>query len=187
MGKLSTYNFITLNGFFKGPGEDISWAKKGEKEEEEFAAENLSAGNILLFGRKTYELMAGYWPTEMAHKNDPIVATGMNESEKIVFSRTLKKADWNNTRVISDNIVEEVKKLKQDPGKNMTILGSGSIIKLFAEKGLIDEFEIMVHPVAIGDGTPLLNDLSQKLDLQLTVTKSFKTGVVLLCYKPAAN
>src|ERR1051325_5534254 len=114
MGKLLVYNFVSANGYFKGPNEDISWAHQNpSQEEKDFAAENAQGGAILLFGRKTYEMMAGYWPSADAKKNNAGVADGMNKAEKIVFSKTLKKADWNNTRVVSGNIEEEVRKLKR--------------------------------------------------------------------------
>ena len=183
MRKITVFNFVTLNGYYKGPNGDISWHRHGE-EENEFAAGNLKSGGILLFGRVTYEMMASYWPTPAAAENDPAVAEGMNKAEKIVFSRTLKKAEWNNTRLIKDNIVEEIKKMKQTPGEDMVLLGSGSILTQFAEKGLIDEYKIMVDPVVIGGGTPILKDIRHKLDLKLTKTKTFKSGVVLLCYQP---
>jgi dihydrofolate reductase len=187
MGKLTVYNFVTLNGYFKGPKEDISWAKTGSIEEKEFAAGNLKSANTLLFGRVTYQMMAGYWPSPAALKNDPAVAEGMNKAEKIVFSRTLNKAEWNNTRVVKDNMEEEIKKIKRIPGKDMTVLGSGSIVTQLAEKGLIDEYQVMVHPVVIGGGTPLLKDISQKLNLELINSRTFKSGGVLLCYQPAKN
>ena len=129
-------------------------------------------------------MMKNYWPTPDAYKNDPIVAEGMNSAEKIVFSRTLQKAEWNNSRIIKENIDEEIKKMKQTPGKEMALLGSGSIVTLFAEKGLIDEYQIMVHPVFIGNGTSILKDITQKVDLKLVSTRTFKSGVVFLCYHP---
>ena len=129
-------------------------------------------------------MMASYWPTPDAIKNAPIVAEGMNNADKIVFSRTLKKVEWNNTRLVKDNIVEEIKKMKRMPGKDMTLLGSGSILTQFAEQGLIDEYQIMVDPVVIGDGTPIFKGIKHKLDLKLTMTRAFKSGVVLLCYQP---
>jgi dihydrofolate reductase len=181
--KVSVFNFVTLNGYFEGPKRDISWHRHGE-EENEYAAEGLKSGATLLFGRVTYEMMASYWPTPDAIKNDPIVAAGMNNADKIVFSRTLKKAEWNNTRLVKDNIVEEIKKMKQLPGKDMTLLGSGSILTQFAEKGLIDEYQIMVDPVVLGDGTSIFKNTKHKLDLKLTRTRTFKSGVVLLCYQP---
>jgi dihydrofolate reductase len=183
MRKLSIFNFTTLNGFYKGLNEDINWHRHGG-EESAFSEEGAQSGNTLLFGRVTYEMMASFWPTPMAHQSFPVVADGMNKTEKIVFSRTLKKAEWNNTKVISENIIEEVKKMKQSSGKGMTILGSGSILTQFAEHGLIDEYQFMIDPVALGDGTPIFKGLTNKLDLKLTSTKTFKSGVVLVCYVP---
>ncbi|HEV8507749.1 MAG TPA: dihydrofolate reductase family protein [Chitinophagaceae bacterium] len=184
MGKLLVYNFVSANGYFKGLNEDISWAHQNPSQEEsDFAAENAQGGAVLLFGRKTYEMMVSYWPSPEAKKNNAGVAEGMNKAEKIVFSKTLKKADWNNTRVINDDIIGEVKELKQS-GKVMTILGSGSIVNQLAEAGLVDEFQVMIHPVAIGSGTPFLKDINKKIELVLTKTRSFKSGIVLLCYQP---
>jgi len=120
----------------------------------------------------------------MAAQNDPSVAEGMNSSDKIVFSQTMKKAEWKNTRVIGGNIVEEVKKLKKATGNPLTILGSGSIVTLFANHGLIDHYEIMIDPVAVGGGTTLFKELKGKLDLKLVSSKVFKSGVVLLSYEP---
>jgi dihydrofolate reductase len=183
MRNLRAFNFVTLNGFYKGPNGEIDWHRHGA-EENEYAAEALGSGSTLLFGRVTYEMMAGYWPTPMAIQNDPVVADGMNKAEKILFSRTLKKAEWKNTRLVKDDIVEEIRKMKRLPGKDMTILGSGSIVTQFAEEGMIDEYQIMVDPVALGDGTPLLKGIRHKLDLELISTRTFGSGVVLLCYRP---
>ncbi len=183
MRKVSVFNFVTLNGYFKGPNGDISWHKHGA-EENEYAAKMLKSGNTLLFGRVTYEMMASYWPTPIAIKNDLIVAEGMNNADKIVFSKTLKKVEWNKTKLVKDNIAEEIKKMKQMPGKDMTLLGSGSIVTQFAEQGLIDEYQIMVDPVVLGDGTPIFKNIKHTLALKLTTTRTFKSGVVLLCYQP---
>lgn len=184
MRKLFAFNFTTLNGYYKGIDEDISWHRHGA-EEAAFAAESMkSDGGILLFGRVTYEHMAGYWPTSDARRNDPDVASGMNRSEKIVFSNTLKKADWNNTTVISGDIATHVKQLKQTKGKDLTILGSGSIVSLLAGHGLIDRYQIMVDPVVLGGGTSLFDGITGKLDLKLISTRTFNSGVVLLNYEP---
>lgn len=183
MRKLTVFNFVTLNGYFKGPNEDIRWHKHGG-EEAEYSAKSLKSGNTLLFGRVTYEMMKSFWPTPMAFESFPIVAEGMNKAEKIVFSRTLKKVEWNNTRLMKDNIVEEIKKMKQMTGKDMTLLGSGSIVTQFAEQGLIDEYQIMVDPVVLGDGTPIFKGINNKLKLRLLKTKRFRSGNVLLYYQP---
>jgi dihydrofolate reductase len=183
MRKVNVFNFITLNGYFQGSNGDISWHRHGG-EESEYAAESLKSESILLFGRVTYEMMASHWPTPEAMKNMPRVAEGMNKAEKIVFSRTLKKAEWNNTRLVKDNMVEEIRKMKQMPGKDMCILGSGSILTQLAEEGLIDEYQLMIDPLALGDGTPIFKNLRHKLDLRLTLSRAFKSGVLLLSYQP---
>jgi dihydrofolate reductase len=188
MRKLSVFNFVTLNGYFKGPNEDISWHRHGG-EEAEYSEQALQADNILLLGRKTYEMMVAFWPTPMAKESFPKVAEGMNRAEKIVYSRTLKKVEWNNTRLVKENIVEEIRKMKQTPGKDMTILGSGSIVTQLAEQGLIDEYQIMVDPIIIGEGTPIFSasggkGIKHKRELKLTKTRTFKSGVVLLYYQP---
>jgi dihydrofolate reductase len=183
LAKLGVFNFVTLNGFYKGPNEDISWHRHGA-EEGEYAADALTSDGILLFGRVTYQMMASYWPTPQALKDAPAVAEGMNKSEKIVFSRTMKKAEWSNTRVVKDSIAEEVKKLKRQGKKDMTILGSGSIVTQLAEDGVIDTYQIMVDPVALGVGKPMFQGMKQRLDLKLTSTRAFKSGVVLLTYEP---
>jgi len=184
MRKLSVFNFATLNGYFKGSNGDISWHNH-QGEEKEYAEEGAQSDSILLFGRVTYEMMAGYWPSENAKETNPVVADGMNKADKIVFSTTLKKADWNNTKVMSTNIIDGIKELKKQPGKDMTILGSGTVVTQFAEHGLIDEYQIMLNPIAIGDGTSLFKDIKHPLKLKLTQSKVFKSGIVLLCYAPA--
>lgn len=183
MRKLVIFNFLTLNGYFEGPGGDLSWHRHGE-EESKFASESMGHGAVLLFGRVTYGHMAGYWPTPMAMQQAPVVAEGMNKAEKIVFSRTMAKAEWENTRIIKANMTEEVKKLKTTPGKDLCLLGSGSILTQLAEAGLIDEYQFMVDPVALGSGTSAFSGLGKKLDLKLKSTRAFKSGVVLLSYQP---
>jgi len=183
MRKLGVFNFITLNGYFEGPGRDISWhTHSGEAQE--YSEKMSGSGGTLLFGRLTYELMESYWPTEYAIKNDPIVAENMNKAEKIVFSRTLEKVEWNNTILVKGNLVEEVKKLKQMQGKDMAILGSGSIMTQLAEHDLIDEYIFMVDPIVLGEGTPIFRGLSHKLNLKLIDSRTFKNGIVLLTYRP---
>lgn len=187
MRKLTAFNFITLNGYYKGPNGDISWhvhnAHNQDTEESNLAEKGANSGNTLLFGRVTYQMMASYWPTQQAIANSPVVAAGMNKADKIVFSKTLQKADWNNTTLINGNLVEEVRKLKQLPGNDITILGSGSVITQLAEQGLIDEYQFMVDPVAIGSGAPIFNNINHPLNLKHTETKTFKSGAVVLSYQ----
>ena len=185
MGKLTSFNFVTLDGYFKGPNEDTSWHQHGNPEETEYAAEGAGSGSTLVFGRKTYEMMAGFWPTPMAAESMPEVADGMNKSRKIVISNSLEKADWVNTEIIKGDIFEQIKEIKNTQENNLTILGSGSIVSQFAEQGLVDEFQIMIDPTVIGEGTSLFKGISNKLDLKLISSRVFKSGTILLSYKPA--
>ena len=182
MRKIFMFNLMTVDGYFEGPGREIDWHNV-DAEFNEYAIKMLDSADFLIFGRVTYELMAGYWPTEEALQDDPIVAEKMNSKSKIVLSKTLDKADWNNTTLIKENINEEIKKIKNQPGRDMAILGSASIISGFVQHGLIDEFRIMVNPLILGKGNPLFRGFMGRLNLKLTESRTFKSGNVLLCYE----
>jgi dihydrofolate reductase len=166
MRKLVVFNLITLDGYFEGPNREIDWHNV-DSEFNVFAIQQLDSTDLLLFGRITYELMAGYWPTETAVKNDPVVAGKMNNITKIVFSKTLSKAEWNNTRVVKNNIEKEVVKLKQQTGKDMFIFGSGSIVSHLTNLGLIDQF----------------GGIANRYKLKLKMTRAFRNGNILLYYE----
>jgi dihydrofolate reductase len=173
----------TLDGFYEGPNGEIDWHNVDE-EFNEFAIEQLNSVDVLLFGRVTYELMASYWPTPVAIENDPIVADKMNHLPKLVFSRTLKKVEWQNTRLIKENIGEEILKRKGQPGKDMILFGSSDLAVTLAELDLIDEYRIMVNPLILGSGKSLLKGSKQRLKLKLLKTRTFQNGNVLLYYQP---
>ncbi len=183
MRKVFLFNMVTLDGFFEGPNQDISWHHVDE-EFNEFAIKQLHEIGTLLFGRVTYQMMASYWPTDIAIADDPVVAGLMNDMPKVVFSRTLGNAEWNNTELIKDHVVEEVSKLKQQSGKDIAIFGSSNLAVTLADHGLIDEYRMIANPVFLGKGTPLLKGIKDKLDLRLLNTRAFKSGNVLLCYVP---
>src|SRR5262249_23611717 len=128
MSKLICYETISLDGFFADLGGDMSWAHKRDDEWNAFVANNASGGGTLMFGRKTYDLMASYWPTPMAKQNSPHVADQMNNYKKIVFSKSMTNAAWNNTTLIKGDLISEVRKLKEQGGDGMCILGSGQIV-----------------------------------------------------------
>ncbi len=184
MRKLVVFNQVTLDGYFAGMNGDTSWAHKEDTEWNAFVADNASAGGLLLFGRITYDLMAGYWPTPQAIKNAPIVAEQMNNLPKVVFSRTLNKASWSNTKLVNGDMAAEIRKMKKEPGKDMAILGSGSIVSQLAQEGLIDEYQIVVNPVVLGRGRTMFDGVKEKLTLKLRKTRTFGNGNVLLCYEP---
>lgn len=188
MPRLVVFENVTLDGYFSGVNGDISWAHKDQKDAEwdAFVAENASGGGRLLLGRKTYELMASYWPTPAAAENDPDVAKGMNSLPKVVFSRTLDKATWSNTRLVKGGLVEEVRKMKKEPGKDIAILGSGSVVSQLAPEGLIDEYQIVLNPTVIGAGRTMFEGLKEKLTLKRTRVRAFKNGNVVLFYEPTS-
>lgn len=183
MRKIIFQMMISLDGYFEGPGREIDWHNVDD-EFNEYAAELLNSVNTLLFGRVTYELMAGYWPSRDAVENDPVIAAKMNSLQKIVFSNTLKEVSWNNTRLVSGNITDEIIKLKQNYDKPVAILGSSDLAVELARNGLIDEFRIMINPVILGEGKPLLAGINARIRLKLTKTRVFKSGNVLLYYRP---
>lgn len=184
MATLTSFTFITLNGFYKDAGNGISWHDHGGSEEGQFSADNSQRDNILLFGRATYEMMASFWPTQMARESMPVVAKSINAAEKIVASRTLQAATWNNSRIIRTGLVDEVRKLKQGT-KDITVLGSGSLLSQLTDAGLIDAYSIMLDPLALGTGTPIFHNIQQTLKLRLKDSRVFKSGTVLLNYMPA--
>jgi dihydrofolate reductase len=184
MRKVLFFMLISIDGFFEGTDRDINWHHV-DGEFNKFALDQLDSVDTLLFGKVTYELMASYWPTPVAKSNDPIVAEKMNSLDKIVFSKTLSSATWQNTKLIKENFVDEITRLKQKPGKDLIIFGSSDLAVTFIENDLIDEYRIMVNPVALGTGKSLFKGLHKKHDLQLLKTKKFISGNVLLYYKPA--
>jgi dihydrofolate reductase len=186
MRKLVVFNHVTLDGYFVDMNGDMSWAHKNDAEWKAFAEGNAKGDGPLLFGRITYELMASYWPTPLASKNDPVLAERMNNLPKVVFSRTLDKASWNNTKLVKGDMAAEIRKMKKEPGEGMAILGSGSIVSQLAQEGLIDEYQIVVNPIVLGKGRTLFDGLRKKLTLKLTKTRAFGNGNVFLRYEPLA-
>ncbi|MES2779517.1 MAG: dihydrofolate reductase family protein [Bacteroidota bacterium] len=181
MATLSVFIFTSLNGCTHDIDGDISWHVHGE-EENEFASKSLSSHNILLFGRKTYEMMVSYWPTPMALEHDPKLAAQMNNAEKIVCSNTLRNAEWQNTKVIGGDIFQAIKDLKATSPHNITILGSNTLATQLAEQGLIDELQLMIDPVAIENGVSLFATLNRPLSFSIKDMHVMKSGVVLLNY-----
>ena len=188
MRKLVVFNHVSLDGYFTDKNGDMSWAH-GSRDDSEFNAfvsENASGGGQLLFGGTTYRLMVNYWPTDAAMNNDPIVAKAMNAMPKVVFSRTMDDASWSNTRLIKSDLPEEISKMKKEPGKNMVILGSGSIVSQLAPHGLIDEYQVIVNPIVLGAGRTMFDGVNEKINFSLTKTRTFKNGKVFVCYQHVA-
>lgn len=172
---------ISVDGYYAGPNDDISWHNTDE-EFNKFAIEHTGEFGTLIFGHRTYDLMNSYWPTKEAEHDDPMVAKIMNEAPKIVFSKTLKKPTWENTKVFNKITPENVLAWKEKDGKPGAIFGSGQIVQQFANLDLIDEYRLMINPIILGGGK-LMFENAKKTNLKLLRTREFKNGNILLTYQ----
>lgn len=179
---------MTLDGYFEGSQNwDLSfhnliWGPELEK----LSIEQLQSADYLVFGRVTYEGMAAYW-TNAAETAEQEVAKLMNSIPKIVFSKTLKTADWNNTTIISDNASEEILKLKEQGGKDMYVFGSANLSETFINDNLFDEYRIGIAPVILGNGRPLFKQGIASNNLSLVSTQPLTSGGVILKYSNNKN
>jgi dihydrofolate reductase len=184
--KIFAFIMTTLDGYYEGPDQEFDfWVI--DEEFNRFAVEQLNEADTLLFGRVTYEGMAAYWPTPAAEQDDPWVAARMNGLSKIVVSRTLAKAEWANTRLIGDDVGEQLSRLKRQPGKDIAILGSSELTVSLLKIGLVDEVRLMVNPVVLGAGTSVFRTANERISLKLLKTRPFDSGNVLLSYQPAVR
>lgn len=181
MRKLIVWNLVTLDGFFEGQKKwEIDWHEYGWGDElEHLSIEQSRSADTLLFGRVTYQGMAAYWPSAKGE-----VADFMNTVPKVVFSRTLEKAEWNNTKLVRENAEQEVAKLKQQPGKNLFIFGSADLCSTLVGTTLIDEYRLGLTPIVLGAGSPLFKPSSSKMRLELLEARPLKSGCVILRYRP---
>jgi len=189
MRALVAFENVTLDGYFTGPNGELGWTHDPaiaapDPEFEAFVSGNAEGGGELLFGRVTYQMMAGYWPSPMARDNDPVVAERMNALPKVVFSRTLDKATWNATRLVKSDPVAEVRRMKQQPGDGMVVLGSGTIVAQLAAAGLVDELQLVLNPVTLGAGRTLFEGVATPQPWKLMQSRAFPGGKVVLSYKP---
>jgi dihydrofolate reductase len=185
MRKLIVSNLVSLDGFMAGPQGEIDWfTGLADQEFEEYGIQLIASVDTILFGRVTYQLMAGYWPTASSTEDDPRIIEAMNNLPKVVFSRTLAKVEWMNSRLVKGDAAEEVAKLKEQPGKHLVIYGSGGLVSALSRRGLIDDYRIFVAPVVLGAGLPMFRGLEQRIPLRLVEVKSFSTGMVMLRYEP---
>ena len=181
MRKLIMWNMVTLEGFFEGPKSwDIDWHNYAWGEElEQLSSEQLQLADLLLFGRVTYQGMASFWPSAQGQ-----VADAMNAIAKVVFSRTLEKADWNNTRLVKEDAEVAVTQLKQQPGKDILLFGSANLAATLTAHGLIDEYRLGVNPIILGGGNPLFKPNQHRMKMKLLEARPLKSGCVILRYQP---
>ena len=184
MRKLIMWNVITLDGYFEGSQNwdlsfhNIIWGQELEK----LSMVQLQSADYLVFGRVTYEGMAAYWTKAEGEAAEQEVAKLMNSIPKIVFSRTLKTADWNNTTIISENATAEIQKLKKQGGKDIYVFGSANLSETFINDNLFDEYRIGIAPVILGCGRPLFRQGINSNKLSLVSAQQLLTGGVVLKY-----
>ena len=190
MRKIISLLHLSLDGFAAGPNDELDWISY-DNELEQYAHSLHDTTDAVIWGRRTYEGMAGYWltvpgnpastPAELEH------ARWLDHATKIVVSRTLARIEWNNaqnTVLIKDNIAEEINKIKQQPGKDIWLLGSTMLAQTFIELDLIDEYRLTINPTVLGRGKSLFAQVTRQFPLKLLESKTFQSGVVALRYEP---
>ena len=192
------FNWMTANGYFAGADGNLDWVVPDE-EQAKAAVDGIPLFDTVLFGRRTYELFEKFWSHAVDDSStapDPhhrgertkehrAIAIWLNDANKVVFSKSLKHATWKNSRVLHELNPREIETMKSQPGKDMIIFGSGSIVSQLTQHGLIDEYQFVVCSVLLGNGRPLLSDVSKNLRLDLLEAKPYPSGDVLLRYARA--
>jgi dihydrofolate reductase len=184
MRKIFLFINTSLDGYFEAPGHDLSWATASF---DAFSPEQGAKVDTILLGHNTYDMMKQYWPTPKAMQDIPQLAKFMNETQKIVPSHRGFQPDWKYTTVLTGDVPAQIKHYKSQPGKSMLMLGSNTFCVSLIEAELMDEFQIMVNPVAIGKGTSLFTGLSRRVPLELTNILKQDSGATLLTFKPDYN
>jgi len=192
------FNRVTADGYFSGPDGKLDWTVPDD-EADNAGADAISGFDTILFGRRTYDMFEGFWPhavDDASTAQDPhsagrrspalrAMAVWINEANKLVFSRTRKDVTWKNSRLMGEFDPRAVDALKKQPGKDMIIFGSGSIVSALTQHGLIDEYQFIVNPILLGNGRSLLGGVSKSLKLNLLEVKQYRSGNVMLRYAKA--
>jgi dihydrofolate reductase len=197
--RIVMFNQVSADGYFADSDGGLDWVVS-DPEVHARAVASMPDSDTVLFGRRTYEMFAAYWPQALKDLKKPgphgedkaeagfaAMARWLNEAKKLVASRSLKNASWNHTEVLGELTPARVSALKKQPGKGILVFGSGSIVSLLSEHGLIDEYRFVVCPLLLGDGRNLLQGLPGHVGLKLKEAQSFRTGNVMLTYTLAAK
>lgn len=186
---------VTLDGYMVGPDEDMSWVAVGfDPQMQEDIAEDVGSYDMFAFGRVTYEIFAAYWPFAEPYeagdelkpaegREDPRIIRALDDRPRVVFSTTLTDPKWAGTRVVTEGVEDEIRRLKAEPGTAISVQGSASIVHALARADLVDEYRLYVHPVLLGDGKPLWVAGHDRQDLTLTGLTRYDNGVLLTTYQ----
>lgn len=187
MRNIILYMHISLDGFIAGPNGEMDWIASDDEGWDD-VMELQSTSDAAMFGRVNFEGFESYWRSGAANQASSNAevehAKWLNQSTKIVFSRTLEKVEWPNTLIVKDHIAEKITKLKQQPGKNLILFGGADIAATLMKQGLIDEYRININPTVLGQGKPLFANVNRQMPLKLLQSKTLKSGVVVLRYEP---
>lgn len=178
---------VSLDGYIEGPNRELDWFPDDNPQFEQYADEMIDSVGVALYGRRSYELMLSYWPNAELNPRSPAdlaFARKMNALPKIVLSRSLQRADWNNTRIVSDNVLETLGELKQQRGKPIVAWAGAGLVSTLTRLDLVDEYRLIVCPVVLGGGTAFFADPQLKPKLKLVRTTQLGSSVVVLCYEP---
>lgn len=178
---------VSLDGYIEGPNRELDWFGNGDPQFEQYAEEMMDGVGVALYGRRSYELMQSYWPDAEKNPRSPTdlaFARKMNALPKVVLSRTLQGAEWNNTTIINDSVKERLTELKQQAGKPIVAWAGASLVSTLARLDLVDEYRLIVCPVVLGSGTPYFVDKETKPQLRLVRTTQLGSRIVVLCYEP---
>lgn len=185
--KLTVTMWMSLDGIIAGPNGELDWIL-GDEQMSDYEIDVISDADTILFGRKTYQEFYAYWSEKGPPKKgwEKTFAEKMNALNKVVASKTIEKAEWNDSKIISGISAAQIKTLKSESKSGIVIYGSASIVQQLTKDGLIDEFQLLIHPILLGDGKKLFEDVG-KTGLELVKSEAFKSGVMLLTYRPASK
>jgi dihydrofolate reductase len=188
MRRLIIDSIISLDGYFTGPKNEIDWFEFDD-DEQAWSSDILQRVDAMIYGRVTYEEFRQFWPTPEANVSsfDPYIVRRLNELPKVVFSKSLEDAPWKPSTIVTESPIEVIPKMKNEPGKDMVIVGSGSLVATLARDGLIDEYRIRIRPIILGSGRLLFEDRNHRHALKFVSVKSFKSGVIGLHYEPMTD
>lgn len=178
---------VSLDGFIEGPERELDWFLDGDPSFERYCDEMIDSVGLALYGRRAYELMLAYWPHAEQNPRSPAdlaFARKMNALPKVVLSRTLDRATWANTEVVSDRVAEQIEALKRQPGRPIVAWGGAGLVSTLARHDLVDEYRLIVHPVVLGRGTPLFGGIERRTRLRLVRSTSLGGNLAVVCYEP---